>query len=118
MRELMILPDNRVLDEFLQCGKYLETECSNCQLLGYLYFYRQHGDELSYMKIPYSSYSNTRTGLVVYLKPRTKSRPTVSVFIDRRKMLSLGIYYRSSFRNFTYEINRVMYQQEENLNDY
>lgn len=82
-------------------------------IAGYITFYRKKGDTLVYKKIPYTSYVSVGHDLII--KQRISGRTwTEKIYIDKHDLHENNIYYRSSYRNLAYEMNRVEYKEDEN----
>lgn len=109
MRELVISPSEECFRAVGGYYKYLEADFGDYDVQGYLYFYRHEKDSLTFMKVPYTGYRSTKGKLLMYCKSIENPDVVLVLTVEKEALRKADIYYRSSFRNYSYEKNRVIY---------
>lgn len=109
MKELAIVPVKTGFEDILDNPLYLEADPDDYNIAGYLYFYRlSDNGQLICKRVPYTFYYSSRCKLTISLWPSYMNPPLV-ICIYKDLMHKAGVYYRSSYRNYSYENNRVRY---------
>ena len=109
MKELVIVPVESGFENILDNPTYLKADPERYRITGYLYFCRLVDNRnLLYRRVPYTYYRNTRNMLVVGLVAR-HSDHYLMLHVYKTFMQKNGVYYRSSYRNYSYDSNRVNY---------
>lgn len=109
MKELVIVPVEGGFENILDNPAYLKADPGRFNITGYLYFYHLIDNRhLICRRIPYTYYRNTRNMLVVAMTSRYSDN-YLMLHVYKEQMRRGRVYYRSSYRNYSYDSNRVNY---------